>query len=226
MLTVYPDYESLSVAAAELIRSAARDAFLKRGRFDLVLSGGHTPRRCYELLAPAIRLDVRLKGMLRVFWADERCVPPTDAASNYRMANEALLCPAGIAERNVFRIRGEAPDPAAEAERYASVFPEASDLIVLGMGAEGHTASLFPESPALKEMEKRFVAVTAPVEPPRRISLTPAGLLAARRVVVIVSGADKSAALARVLAEDGSINRTPARLVRDATWLVDRAARG
>ncbi len=223
MLQVYPDYEALSAAAAEFSRSAGRESFLKRGRFDLVLSGGRTPKRAYELLAPMIRLDVRLRGALRVFWGDERCVPPESDESNYRLAKETLIDPALIPARSVFRIQGESPDPAAEAERYDSVFPAAPDLIVLGMGADGHTASLFPGSPALKETARRFVAVTGPVEPKRRISLSPAGLTSARRVLVIASGPDKASALARVLAEDGDVSRTPARLVRDGNWLVDRA---
>ncbi len=224
MLTVYPDYERLSAAAAEAIRGAGREALAKRGRFDLALSGGRTPRRAYELLAGALRADPGLRDALHVYWADERCVPPDDPRSNYRLAKEALLDPAGIATGNVERIRGEAPDSDAEAARYESVSPAACDLVVLGMGADGHTASLFPHGELLTETRLRFAAAVAPVEPSHRITITPVGLALTRRALVIVSGADKSDALARVLAGRGSIARTPARLVRDAMWLVDAAA--
>jgi len=224
MIRVFADYESLSEAAASFIRSAGNSAVRSRGRFDLVLSGGRTPRRAYELLAGLTPEGRAFWPKTRVFWSDERCVPPDHPDSNYRMARLALLDPAGIPEANVHRICAEDPDPEAVAASYGRIFPKAADLVLLGMGPDGHIASLFPFSPVLDERKKRFAVSRADVQPKDRITITPPALAAARTVLVLVSGAQKASALARVFADEGDVRLTPARLVRDASWFLDREA--
>jgi 6-phosphogluconolactonase len=227
MIRIFADYESLSAAAAEFIRSVGESAVRSRGRFDLVLSGGGTPRRAYEILAERTRDDRAFWRKTRVFWSDERCVAPDHPDSNYLMAKRTLLDRVRIPAANVHRLPAEKADREATAERYGSIFPEAPDLLLLGMGADGHVASLFPGSPALDEREKRFTVSRAPAEPKERITMTPPVIAGARKVLVLVSGAQKASVLPRVFAEEGDVSRTPARLVREADWFLDEdAARG
>ena len=224
MIRVCPDYETLSEAAAEHIRSVGVEAVRERGRFDLVLSGGQTPRRAYDILAERTANDRSLWENTHVFWGDERCVPMNDPESNYLTGKRALLEPARIPRANVHPITARPPDEEAVAESYAQVFPEAPDLLILGMGVDGHTASLFPRSALLDESRKRFAFCLAPIEPKERITMTPGVIASARNVLVLVSGAEKAPALRRVFAPQGDLHETPARLLRHATWLVDGAA--
>jgi len=224
MIRVFPDFESLSEAAAEYILSVGRAAAKVRGRFDLVLAGGRTPRRAYEILAERTRDDPAFWRKTHVFWSDERCVGPEHPDSNCRMATCVLRERVEIPEANVHRICAEGPGRAAVAAAYGRIFPATPDLVLLGMGADGHIASLFPGSPALDEHGKRFTISEAPAEPKERITMTPRALAAARNVLVLVSGVEKASALARVFSEEGDVRRTPARLVRGAAWFLDKAA--
>lgn len=197
----------------------------------VVLSGGRTPLRAYEhLLGHAAGLSW---DHVHLFWGDERCVPPDHPDSNYRHARSALLDAAPVPPANVHRIRGEDPPDAAAAayETEVRAFfaargdPTPSfDLILLGMGADGHTASLFPGGPELDVTDRFAVASRAPVEPHDRVTLTLPVLSAARHVVFLVTGAEKRDALDRVLAGDRSL--PAARVDTDVLWLVDRAASG
>src|SRR5204863_84394 len=130
---------------------------------------------------------------------DERAVPPTDPASNYRMAREALLDRVGVSRERVHRMEADDPDLEAAAARYGARLPERLDVLVLGMGPDGHTASLFPHSAALRETERKVVAAQSPVPPLRRLTITPPVIAAARRVAVISAGASKAPIVARVL---------------------------
>jgi len=224
MIRVFPDYESLSAAAAEFIRSVGDSAGRARGRFDLVLSGGNTPRRAYDVLAGRTRDDRAFWHGTHVFWTDERCVAPDHPDSNYGTAKRLLLDRVGIPEANIHRLCAEEPDREAVAERYGRIFPASPDLVLLGMGADGHIASLFPDSSALDERRKRFTISHAAAEPKERITMTPPVIEAARNVLVVVSGAPKAPAVARVFADEGDVRRTPARLVREATWFLDESA--
>jgi 6-phosphogluconolactonase len=140
------------------------------------------------------------------------------------MVNEALLRRVPIPTANVHRMEGEADDPEEAADRYAAVLPEALDVLVLGVGADGHTASLFPGSPALRERTRRVVPARAPKPPEGRLTITPPVIAAARRFLVLATGSDKAEAVARALKGGGTPDQTPARLARDGVWFLDRAA--
>lgn len=231
-LEIYSDSETLMHAEAERVVALARAAIAERGRFTVALAGGETPRRLYELLAApeyASQIDWE---RVEVFWGDERCVPPAHPESNYGMAYEELLSEVPIPEDNVHRIPGEI-EPLVAAEAYearlrAELTPEHSfDLVLLGLGDDGHTASLFPETPPVTET-KRWVMAThvARPHPMWRITLTPVVINAARAVTFLVVGSAKAPRLAEVL--DGGGDGLPAGRIRPVdgvlTWMVDEAA--
>jgi len=229
--------QELSEAAAGEVVEAANAAVAQRGRFTVALSGGSTPRNLHTLLATNARTSLPWDRMF-FFWGDERHVPPTDPESNYRMAEETLLSKIPVAAANVFRIAGENPNAAAAAEAYEQTvrkffalqpgeFPRL-DLILLGMGPDGHTASLFPGSTALQEKSRLVVANWVEKFRTSRITLTLPVLNAARCVVFLVSGTEKAAAVQAVLEGDAPGEQYPAKLVQPSDgkliWLVDRAA--
>ncbi len=229
--------QELFAAAAELVVGAANEAVGEQGRFTIALSGGSTPRNLFNLLATNARNSLPWDKTF-FFWGDERHVPPTDPESNYRMANEAMLSKIPVAAANVFRVPTEDPDAAAAAEAYeqtlrkffalqAGQFPRV-DLILLGMGPDGHTASLFPGTAALQEKSRIAVANWVEKLKTHRITLTLPVLNAAHRVAFLVSGVDKAEALKAVLEGDAPGEQYPSKLVRPSSgklvWFVDRAA--
>jgi 6-phosphogluconolactonase len=229
--------QELFAAAAEEVVSAATDAVKQRGRFTVALSGGSTPKNLFNLLATNARTSLPWDHMF-FFWGDERHVPPTDPDNNYRMADEAMLSKIPVPAGNVFRFAAENPDAAAVAEGYEQTLRkffalEAGqvprfDLILLGMGPDGHTASLFPGTPALQEKSRMVVANWVDKLKTSRLSLTLPVLNTARCVMFLVSGTDKAPALKAVLEGDAPGEQYPAKLVRPTDgrliWLVDRAA--
>jgi 6-phosphogluconolactonase len=229
--------QELFDAAAEEVIHAAGEAVGARGRFTIALSGGNTPKSLYNLLATNGRSSLPWDRMF-FFFGDERHVAPNDAESNYRMANEAMLSKIPVAAGNVFRVPAENPDAAAAAELYEQTlrqffalapgeFPS-FDLILLGLGPDGHAASLFPGTAALQEKSRLVVANWVEKFKTHRITFTLPVLNAARCVVFLVSGTDKAPALKAVLEGDASGEQYPAKLVRPASgkliWMVDRAA--
>jgi 6-phosphogluconolactonase len=224
MIRIFADHTTLSEMAAEAIISIAQQCLEKHGRFQIVLSGGNTPRETYALLGQRFGDQHRLWQNTHVYWSDERCVPPDDPRSNYRLAKESLLDHVNIPPDQIHRIRGEADDLQAEADCYDVEFPIHPDLILLGMGADGHTASIFPHSPALEEPQRKFIVVQAPVAPTTRITITPPALAGASEIMVLVSGIDKAPAVNQVFGETATPHNTPARLVHDAIWLMDKEA--
>jgi 6-phosphogluconolactonase len=198
-------------AAAEHIVSA-----LHGGARTLVLAGGTTPQRCYELLAAA---DVKW-GRVTVLFGDERCVPPDDPESNYRMARAALLD--RVAPATVHRIAGElGPDEAAA--RYDPIVAGLAplDVVLLGAGEDGHTASLFPGHPEVQAQGWAVAVRNAPKPPPDRVSLTLPALRGARHVIVLATGAGKADAVAKARRGD-----VPSGMIAGALWLIDKAAAG
>lgn len=227
---VYDSLQKLGEAASIVIAGTLQCAVAVRGQASLALCGGHSPVLAYRLLASQPRYANLPWGRIQVFWSDERCVPPEHTESNYLLAKNALLDPAGVPEANIHRIRGE-EDPEAAAQAYEREIRQVLggelpqfDIVVLGMGADGHTASLFPGSEAVREHE-RLVVATPKEKGLRRVSFSLPLLNAARNVVVIVSGKEKSMALARAL--EGQDLQVPASLVRPQGylyWLTDQAA--
>jgi 6-phosphogluconolactonase len=238
---VWPNLAEASERGAELFAEAAERSRSERGLFTVALSGGSTPKALFGVLArDAARAPLaHVWPVTNFFWADERCVPPDDAQSNYRMAHETLLAHTGVRERQVHRMRGE-DEPASAADDYAALLERefgtsepVFDLILLGMGADAHTASIFPHSPLLTDTETRLVAAPY-VEKLRayRLTLTLRVLNRARLILFLVSGAEKAEPLRKVFASTERDAELPARWVRPAqegrlTWLVDEeAARG
>lgn len=234
--TLTTPQELFSAAAEEVVRTA-NDAVKQRGRFTIALAGGSTPKSLYNLLATNARVDLPWDRMF-FFFGDERHVPPTDPDSNYRMADESMLSKIPVAAANVFRIPAENPDAEAVAEAYEVTLKKffalqpgqlpRFDLILLGMGPDGHTASLFPGTAALQEKRRLVVANWVEKLKTHRITLTLPVLNAAHCVTFLVSGTDKATVLRTVLEEDAPADQYPSKLVRlndgNLIWLIDRAA--
>lgn len=235
---VVPTADDLARVACELITAAAAASIGRRRFFRIALAGGSTPQAVYRLLAEDPFMD--FTGW-QIFWSDERCVPPTSAESNYAMAKAALLDRLARPPALVFRMAGEGiPDAAAVSYERAVrelVPPNPAaptgqtprfDLVLLGMGADGHTASLFPGTAALDERERLVVANHVPQLGTTRLTFTYPLINAARRVLILVSGEAKADALRDVLAEPPDSTRYPVQGVQlrkgNLTWLVDRAA--
>jgi len=231
------DAAALAAIAAREVVDVARAAVAARGRFAVALAGGSTPRATYRLLAePPLATQMPWDRTL-VFFGDERGVPPDHPQSNYGMARTALLQHVPIPPDHVFRIAGESADPDAVAADYAKTLAEALgvrrgevprlDLILLGLGIDGHTASLFPGSPVLKETFRTVAAVhAAAASVPQRFTLTYPVLNAAACVIYIVSGAEKAKIVKAALGDRST--GLPAAMVRPSDgrllWILDRAA--
>jgi 6-phosphogluconolactonase len=233
---VLPDRTALAARAVEVFAATAARAVRETGRFTVALSGGTTPEPLYAHLASGPGAERVAWARTHVGWGDERCVPPTDPASNYRMASDALLRHVPVPVEQVHRIQGER-DPGEAAAAYerelqrlfGAAQPSASfDLVLLGLGPDGHTASLFPGLAAVRERRRWVVAEHVPAVSMWRVTLTPAAINAAAEVVFLVAGADKASALARVLSGPRDPDRWPAQVVAPARgrtrWLVDAAA--
>lgn len=222
-------------AAARMLR-AILEALRDRGVAHVALSGGNSPLDAYRLVAEET-LDW---NKIHVWWVDERCVPPSSDRSNYGHAKEALLDVAKVPDANVHRMRGEASDPAIAAADYEAELRDvvqaklgglpALDLVVLGVGDDGHTASLFPGEPTVHVTDRLVVHVPARGSREARMTLTAPMLENARASVIIVLGASKHPALERVWSTSGNLDETPARVIRgfrgSITWVIDRAAGG
>lgn len=241
-IEVLPDAQRLADAVAHLFVSAASDAIDARGRFVVSLSGGSTPRSVYERLAAepcASRVDW---SRVHILWGDERCVPPDHESSNYRMALEALLDHVPVPQANVHRIRGE-DDPAEAALAYERLLRELLrtpigppqtapgfrfDLVLLGLGEDGHTASLFPGSASLEVHDRWVVADYVRPVSMWRVSLTATVINAAAQVVFVVSGGAKAAIVRQVLEGPAQAHELPAQLIVPAAghllWFLDTAA--
>jgi len=232
------DAENLARRAVGLFVSAARDAIAARGVFSVALSGGSTPKRFFELLAEAPEALALPWPKVKAFWVDERYVPPDSPFSNYRLAANAFLSKVGIPQDNVYRIPTEHEDIKVAVRRYEQTIRAAFgleagqmpqfDLVVLGMGTDGHTGSLFPNSYAPFNAEGLACAVYALGETLSRVTLTHPVLRAARCLVVLVSGAEKADTLRAVLTSEPDEVKYPIHVLWPVldriTWLVDQDA--
>jgi 6-phosphogluconolactonase len=229
---VSADAHALSRDVAAAIAHAIERAVAERGRCAVALSGGETPRPIYRVLAQDYRAAIPWRAV-QVFWSDERFVPPVDPRSNYRTATEDLLEVVPIPADNVHPVRTDLATAADAARAYEATVADILgtrprlDLLLLGLGDDGHTASLFPHSPALKEQDRTVVASRSPAGE-NRVTLTLPVITRARLVYVVAGGSRKADPLRRALAPDTSVNDCPAAGLRHAegevSWWVDRAA--
>jgi 6-phosphogluconolactonase len=223
-LIVVDDPAALAARAAQWIADRLRAAVTARGAFHVALAGGGTPRATHEQLAHEQYAGLPWERV-HVYFGDERAVPPDHPDSNYRMARESLLSRVPIPAAQVHRMEAERADRDRAARDYEAVLPDRLDVIMLGMGEDGHTASLFPGAPSLGEKARRVLAIAqSPKPPPERLTLTPRALAEARDTVVLSAGAGKADMLARVLQGPYDPKALPVQLAREGTWIIDRAA--
>lgn len=235
-VAIYPNSDLLSHEAARYIVQVAHKAIAAHGRFTLALSGGSTPKKLYELLGNVPYCSQIDWALVEIFWSDERCVPPESEDSNYRMALEVFLSKIPLAASQIHRMPADDPQHDAASHAYTlemqNIFGTdhipSFDLIQLGMGPEGHTASLFPHQPSLHEQQRLVLPVTVPKPPPDRLTFTPPLLNAANHILFLVTGADKAEAVQAVLDGEYQPDEYPAQIVRPThgkvTWMLDAAA--
>jgi 6-phosphogluconolactonase len=227
--------EEVAQIAASRFIDAGRKALASMQRFSVALSGGSTPRRVYQLLASDLHKSSLNWSSTHIFFGDERCVPANDSASNYRLASETMISRLPIAAENVHPIRGEG-DPVKNAEAYdlelRTFFANLSwarfDLVLLGLGDDGHTASLFPQTSALRERRRWVVANWVEKLNSFRITLTVPAINHAAEILFLVTGKEKANALNAVLRGPRQPERYPAQFIQPEdgtlTWLVDKEA--
>ncbi|HYK85050.1 MAG TPA: 6-phosphogluconolactonase [Ktedonobacteraceae bacterium] len=237
-VVIYPDTNTLSHEAAQYIVRLANEAIVSHGRFSIALSGGSTPRVLYGLLGDEPYRNQINWSQVEIFWSDERCVPPDSSDSNYQLAQEVLFSKLSISASQIHRMPADKPDRDAASLEYTQEMQRAFgtdgipsfDLLQLGMGPEGHTASLFPHQPSLHEQQRLVMPVNVPKPPPPRLTFTPPLLNAAKHVLFHVTGSDKADAVQAVLEGGYQPEEYPAQIVRpphgDVTWMLDTAAAG
>jgi 6-phosphogluconolactonase len=232
---VFQDVAELSRRAADELARRAREVEETRERFSLCLAGGSTPKVLYALLAEEPYRSQLDWSRIHVFWGDERCVPPDHADSNYRMAQEALLSKVPVPAENVHRIFAE-KEPHVAAREYEQTLRQSFglsegalprfDFVLLGMGADGHTASLFPGTSAIHETQRLVVAYFVKKLQAHRVTLTPPVLNNAAQVIFLVAGADKARTLREVLKGAFQPDALPSQIVQPTNgsllWLVDQ----
>ncbi len=220
-VTILESSASLTEVAESAIFDAIVTTLKKRPTCSVALAGGNTPRAIYQAL---VKRDAKSRlhplASVEFYFGDERCVPPEHADSNYKMAREALG-----PEAKIHRVEAERPDRDAAARDYERHLPAELDIVLLGIGEDGHTASLFPGSPALDERTRRVVTIGgAPKPPPDRITITPPVIEKARQIVMIASGAGKADAVKRALEGAWNPRETPSQIARRGMWILDAPA--
>ena len=237
-LVILPDPEAVAHEAARRFGDLSREAARSRGRFSVVLSGGSTPGHLYRLLVEEPYRGQIPWDEVHLFWGDERCVPPGDPGSNYFLASEALISRVPIPPGNVHRVQGEL-EPERAARAYEQVLQDffcaphggvhtRFDLVLLGLGEDGHTASLFPASPVLAETDRLVAAATAVYQdrPAERVTLTLPALNSARQVLFLVTGSAKAGIVKDIV--EGTGEQLPAQRIQPVagrlTWLLDAEA--
>jgi 6-phosphogluconolactonase len=235
-IRVYTDSDLLKRAAAEHFVSLCEAAINKQGHFSVALSGGSTPKRVYELLADQAFSPYVDWDRVHIFWGDERCVPPDHSDSNYRMTRLALLEHIRLPVANIHRIQGEL-DPAQAADNYEQTLRQffanrgghvRFDLVLLGMGDDGHTASLFPGTAALDETERSVVANYVDKLNAWRITLTASAINNAANITFLISGKSKAESLQQVLEGPHQPYHLPSQLIQPVNgsllWMLDAPA--
>ena len=235
-IRIFSDSQTLSQAAAKIFVKKAVEAIKARGRFLVALSGGGTPSTLYHLLRTTPYQNQVDWDKTLVFWGDERCVPPDDESSNYRQAMDTLLSHLPIPGENILRIKGEL-EPAEASRNYARTLKAYAppgldwprfDLVLLGMGEDGHTASLFPGSRVIESVPTRAVTASYQGRPANRVTLTSLVFNSAWQVIFLVAGESKSEILARVINGENHPEELPVQRIcptnGELIWLIDEAA--
>jgi 6-phosphogluconolactonase len=233
-IAIYPDIHTLSLQAAQYTVRIASESIADSGRFTIALAGGTTTGELYGLLGSEpfrSQIDWRL---VHIFWGDERCVPHDSPDSNFYLAQKVLLNKISIPESQIHRMPADQPDRDAASQAYAVEMQHifrtngipGFDLIHLGMGPEGHTASLFPHQASLHEKQRLVMPVSVPKPPHDRLTFTPPLLNAARNVLFLVTGSEKADALQAVLEGEYQPEEYPAQIVRptngEVVWMLDK----
>jgi 6-phosphogluconolactonase len=234
-IAIFDDKHTLSQHAAEYIMRIAKESIDLQGRFTIALTGGTTPGEAYSLLgSEPIRSQIDWQ-LVHIFWGDERCVPHNNPESNFYLAQEVLLDKIAIPKSQIHPMPADQPDRDAASQAYTIEMQRTFgtneipnfDLIHLGMGPEGHTASLFPHQASLHEKHRLVMPVSVPKPPPDRLTFTPPLLNAARNVLFLVIGSEKADALRAVLEGEYQPDVYPAQIVRptngEVVWMVERA---
>jgi len=238
-IRIFPDSQTWAAAAAEFVHAVGQEAIRSDGRFLIALSGGKTPETLYRALASPSFADRFDWSRTTFFFSDERCVPPDDPLSNYALADKTLFTPLNIAPSQVHRMAGESHDPKAAASEYEQQLRLATktppwaqpslDLILLGLGEDGHTASLFPGALILRDHQRVIAVTQSPKDPPTRLTMTLGVINKASVVLFLAIGTGKAGIVRAVLDPKTEAERQlPASLVAPEggrlVWLLDRAA--
>ena len=237
-IRIHNDSQALAEAAAEFVLEVGKEAVRAKGRFFIALSGGTTPEILYRALASPAFVNRFDWSRTIFFFSDERCVPPNDPRSNYALAGKTLFTPLSIPPSQVYRMAGESRDPQAAASEYEQQLRRVTktlpsnyptlDLVLLGLGEDGHTASLFPGSPALRDNQSLIAVTQSPKDPPTRLTMTLGVINQASVVLFLVTGAGKAGVVRAILDPKTEAERQlPASLVAPEEgrliWLLDRA---
>jgi len=214
------DGPAVARAAADAIVAAINESIAARGRCSVALAGGSTPKATYRLLVEA-PIDWTA---VDVYFGDERCVPADDPDSNFAMATDALLSHVPIPPEHIHRLEADRDDRDAAALEYSKALPDPVDIVILGIGEDAHTASIFPGGDAVHETARRLMPVIGPKPPPWRLTVTPSVIETARAVIVIAAGAGKADALYEATTHEPDPARWPIQLARAGLFIIDRAA--
>ena len=233
-IAIFDDKHTLSQNVAEYIMRIVKESIALYGRFTIALTGGTTPGEAYSLLgSEPIKSQIDWQRV-HIFWGDERCVPQNNPDSNFYLAQEVLLDKIAIPKSHIHPMPADQPDRDVASQAYTVEMQHtfgtngipSFDLIHLGMGPEGHTASLFPHQASLHEIHRLVMPVSVPKPPPDRLTFTPPLLNAARNVLFLVTGSDKAEALHAVLEGEYQPDEYPAQIVRptsgEVVWMLDR----
>ncbi len=233
-IKVVPDPSHVAEAAAGQILAAAQRSIAQKGVFAIALAGGHTPEALYDLLSQSPYREQIDWAKVEIFFGDERCVPPDSPDSNYGMARRSLLSKVPIPGDNIYRMRGEI-DPNTAAKEYGLMLKEkfddgGLDMVLLGMGDDGHTASLFPHTEALQEREHRCVANFVPRLKVWRLTLGAPFINKSNQIIVLIAGQEKAARIREVLDGPREPQRLPIQLIQPESgqmlWILDTGAAG
>ncbi len=219
--TIIFSVDSYATETAHYIADMINKICKSKDSCSVALAGGQTPKRVYQVIAEESAKNYIPWDKVDIFFGDERCVPPNHQDSNYRMAELKLFSKLKTKPRNIFRIAGEKNNFSVAAKEYEKVLPEQFDLLLLGIGNDGHTASLFPNADTLHETKMRVMPTKSPLPPFSRITITPPVIKSAKNILVLATGNKKTEVVNNAMKKQLSIDECPATILLNATWLLD-----